>query len=71
MKMWLTRDDNGERGLWTGKPTKELGSWWAGKVHVCVERDFHYLAGRKCYGVLKGGIAEVDVELKITPIKKK
>jgi hypothetical protein len=69
MKMWLTRDDvNGERALWTEQPVKELGSWWGGGELVCDERDFHYFAGKKCFGVPKGGVAEVDVKLEITKL---
>ena len=71
MKMWLTRDDvDGERALWTSVPWRCKEGFWFGVqfISFIAEDEIDVLVGKECFGVPKGGIAEVDVKLEMAAL---
>ena len=71
MKMWLTRDEDGTRFLWEKNPKfdKVCGEWIGNPTGVIIDQDLIIgFFSKKCFGVRKGGIAEVDVKLEITKL---
>jgi len=66
--MWLTRDNNGERSLFNHRPYFDGEAYWCCRGFVFLDEDIAKLCKNKCFGVPKGGIAEVDVKLEITKL---
>ena len=68
--MWYTRDDDGERALWIGRPNKDdWGEWWSWAGDAVSEQDdlMDELLGKGFHGLRKGGIMEIEVSWK--PVK--
>jgi hypothetical protein len=72
MKIWYTRDNDGDRELWSVMPEKFQG-YWEGDYEIyslicsdgqCENGCIDAIIGKGFHGLRRGGIAELEISWK-------